>query len=148
MDEPTSSLSSTEVNMLFDIIEELKKDGMAIVYISHHLHEVFKVSDRVTVLRDGKKISTCDISEVTKEQLVEMMVGQKVTDFYKQHAYQDKGKILEVSNLTRYGFIHEVSFQLSKGDRITSYNVCYTKLLRYTNCCFSLSILAIQEPTF
>ncbi len=116
MDEPTSSLSSTEVNMLFDIIEELKKDGMAIVYISHHLHEVFKVSDRVTVLRDGKKISTCDISEVTKEQLVEMMVGQKVTDFYKQHAYQDKGKILEVSNLTRYGFIHEVSFQLSKGE--------------------------------
>ena len=81
MDEPTSALSSAEVKMLFEIIADLKKQGMAIVYISHHLHEVFEVADRVTVLRDGKKITTCDISDVTKEKLVEMMVGQKLLIF-------------------------------------------------------------------
>jgi len=116
MDEPTSALSSAEVSLLFEIIRDLKKQGMAIVYISHHLQEVFEIADRVTVLRDGKKITTCDISDVTKEELVEMMVGQKVTDFYKQHVTNTKGKILEVKNLTHYGFIHEISFDLYKGE--------------------------------
>lgn len=116
MDEPTSALSNKEVNMLFEIIRDLKKQGMAIVYISHHLHEVFEIADRVTVLRDGKKIRTCDISEVTKESLVEMMIGQKVTDFYKQRIINTQGKILEVKNLTHYGFIHDISFDLYKGE--------------------------------
>ncbi len=116
MDEPTSALSTKEVNMLFKIIKDLKKQGMAIVYISHHLHEVFEIADRVTVLRDGKKIRTCDIGEVTNESLVEMMIGQKVTDFYKHHAQHKEGKILEVHNLTHYGFIHDISFDLYKGE--------------------------------
>ncbi|MGI6777317.1 MAG: sugar ABC transporter ATP-binding protein [Acetivibrionales bacterium] len=116
MDEPTSALSNAEVNMLFDIIRDLKKKGMAIVYISHHLHEVFEIADRVTVLRDGKKIATCNICDVTKEKLVEMMVGQKVTEFYKQRKSQTGEKILEVRNLTRYGFVHNISFDLYKGE--------------------------------
>ncbi|HEY5584297.1 MAG TPA: sugar ABC transporter ATP-binding protein [Ruminiclostridium sp.] len=116
MDEPTSALSSAEVSMLFEIIADLKKQGMAIVYISHHLQEVFKIADRVTVMRDGKKITTCDICDVTKEKLVEMMVGQKIADFYKERVANTKGKILEVRNLTHYGFIHEVSFDLYKGE--------------------------------
>jgi len=116
MDEPTSALSNSEVSMLFEIIRDLKKQGMAIVYISHHLHEVFEIADRVTVLRDGKKIATRDISDVTKEKLVEMMIGQKVTDFYKQRTNNPHGKILEVRNLTHYGFIHEISFDLKRGE--------------------------------
>lgn len=116
MDEPTSALSSAEVRMLFEIIADLKKQGMAIVYITHQLYEVFEIADRVTVLRDGKKITTCDISDVTKEELVEMMVGQKVTEFYKQRVTSTQEKILEVKNLTHYGFIHEISFDLYKGE--------------------------------
>ena len=116
MDEPTSALSNAEVKLLFDIIADLKKSGMAIIYISHHLQEVFEVADRVTVLRDGKKIATRDIFDVTKEDLVEMMIGEKVTDFYKTCVTNTKGKILEVKNLTHYGFIHEVSFDLNRGE--------------------------------
>ncbi len=116
MDEPTSALSSREVEMLFDIIEQLKKEGMSIIYISHHLPEVFKVSDKVTVLRDGQLIDTRNIEDVTEEELVEMMVGEKVADFYKETVSHIGEKILTVKNLTRYGFVHDISFDLYHGE--------------------------------
>ncbi len=116
MDEPTSALSNEEVQMLFEIIADLKKQGMAIVYITHHLPEVFEVADRVTVLRDGKRIDTRNVRDVTKEQLVEMMVGQKVADFYKHATFKTENVVLEVQDLTRYGFVHGISFKLYKGE--------------------------------
>jgi ribose transport system ATP-binding protein len=76
MDEPTSALSSTEVTRLFTIIRQLKNQGIAIVYISHHLQEIFDIADRITVMRDGKHVKTCDIGEATSEQIVELMVGR------------------------------------------------------------------------
>jgi len=116
MDEPTSALSSEEVQMLFKIIREIKKQGVAIVYISHHLPEVFEVADRVTVLRDGKKIETREMEDVTKEELVEMMVGRKVEDYLKEKSHSFAEPVLEVRDLTRYGFIHNISFTLHRGE--------------------------------
>lgn len=116
MDEPTSSLSNAEVEMLFGIIKEIKANGVSIIYISHHLPEVFKIADRVTVLRDGEKIATKNIEDVSREELVEMMIGQKVVDFYKDTSAQTVEKILEVKDLTHYGFIHNISFKLFKGE--------------------------------
>lgn len=116
MDEPTSALSSREVDMLFEIIAQLKREGMSIIYISHHLPEVFKVADRVTVLRDGQLIDTKEIEDVTSEELVEMMVGEKVADFYRETASHIGEVVLSVKNLTRYGFVHDISFSLNKGE--------------------------------
>lgn len=116
MDEPTSALSRDEVEILFEIIRELKASGMAVVYISHHLPEVFEIADRVTVMRDGKKIDTCDVCDVTQEQLVEMMVGQKISEFYKKSRSEIGDTVLEVKNLTHYGFVHEASLKLKKGE--------------------------------
>ena len=116
MDEPTSALSSSEVEMLFSIIEDIKNKGVAVVYISHHLPEVFKVADRVTVLRDGRRIDTRPITEVSKESLVEMMIGSKVEEFTRSEAPERNETILKVRRLTRYGFIHEVSFELRRGE--------------------------------
>lgn len=116
MDEPTSALSNEEVKMLFEIIRDIKKQGVAVVYISHHLPEVFEVADRVTVLRDGKKIATREVSDVTPAELVEMMVGQKVEDFYNQKSHHTGEKILEVKDLTHLGFVHNISFDLYKGE--------------------------------
>jgi len=116
MDEPTSSLSRDEVERLFKIIGQLKKAGLAIVYISHHLPEIFRVADRVTVMRDGKKISTSEISDVTPEKLVRMMVGKPMSEFYAKHESRTGGTMIEVKNLTRYGFFHGISFQARKGE--------------------------------
>jgi len=116
MDEPTSSLSRKEVAKLFEIIEQLKKEGLTIIYISHHLPEIFKVCDRVTVMRDGKKISTDKVKDVTPEKLVEMMVGKAVDQFYTGHKTTIGDTVLKVNNLSRYGFFHDVSFELKQGE--------------------------------
>lgn len=116
MDEPTSALSREEVELLFSIIERLKNEGLAIVYISHHLPEVFRIADRVTVLRDGKKIATKPISEVDHQEVVQMMVGKSVAEFYKHASHATAEETLRVENLTRYGFFHELNFSAYKGE--------------------------------
>jgi ribose transport system ATP-binding protein len=113
MDEPTSSLSREEVKLLFGIIDNLKKQGLAIIYISHHLPELFEVADRITIMRDGKKIGTYNIDEVTTKSLVEMMVGRPVDDT----AVEVQNKVfgeekLRVEHLTRHGFFHDISFNV------------------------------------
>ncbi len=116
MDEPTSALASDEVQLLFSIIEEIKAKGVSIVYISHHLKEIFQVADRVTVLRDGKLIGSKPIEEVTKEELVEMMIGRKVSDYEKQEIGENSEVVFEAKNITHYGFVHDISLKLHKGE--------------------------------
>ncbi len=116
MDEPTSALSREEVERLFTIIHNLKKNGLAIVYISHHLPEIFEVADRVTVLRDGKKIGTKDIGGVSSSELVQMMVGKSVTEFYSHTSHTQEKKRLRVEGLSRYGFFHDISFSSFEGE--------------------------------
>jgi len=116
MDEPTSALSREEVERLFTIIANLKQRGMAIVYISHHLPEIFRVADRVTVMRDGKKVGTRDIKEVGREEIVQMMVGRSVKEFYKRRDHKIGDVRLSVRNLSRWGFFHGVDFQAKRGE--------------------------------
>ncbi len=116
MDEPTSALSREEVERLFTIIDTLKKRGLAIVYISHHLPEIFRVADRVTVMRDGKKVDTKNVAEVRREEIVQMMVGRSVKEFYKRHE-RTLGEVrYHVRNLSRWGFFHGVDFDARKGE--------------------------------
>jgi len=116
MDEPTSALSRDDVGRLFEIIRQLKQRGITIIYISHHLKEVFEIADRVTVLRDGRKIDTKSIDEVTPATLVQMMVGQTIDEFYVQRTPTIGAPVLDVRNLTRKGFFHNISFQARKGE--------------------------------
>ena len=96
MDEPTSTLSFSEVKMLYSIIEKLKKQNIAILFISHKLDEVFEVSDRVTVLKDGEYVGCKEIHELDENRLVQMMVGRSVA-YAAQNGESYAGeKILEV----------------------------------------------------
>jgi ribose transport system ATP-binding protein len=116
LDEPTSALSRDEVQRLFAIIRDLKRRGIAIVYISHHLPEVFEIADRVTVLRDGRKTGTYDIADVTPQSLVQRMVGQTIDRFYARRKAKLGDPVLQVEHLTRYGFFHDVSFEIRQGE--------------------------------
>ena len=116
MDEPTAVLSQEEVQRLFKIIRRLKDEGMAIVYISHHLPEIFAIADRITVLRDGRKITTCPTDDTTPQRLVQMMVGQPIDKFYHHREIRIGEMLVRVSHLTRYGFFHDVSFQARLGE--------------------------------
>ena len=116
LDEPTSALSRDEVLRLFSVIRQLREQGLTIVYISHHLPEVFEIADRVTVLRDGKRVDTRSMKEVTPASLVQMMVGQTIDEFYSKRRPTIGGIVLDVRHLTRRGFFHDVSFSARGGE--------------------------------
>ena len=116
MDEPTSSLTREEVERLFDIIRGLRESGLSIIYISHHLSEIFEVADRVTVMRDGKKIGTYGINDVSAEKLAELMVGHTVAEMYSDINIHFGEEIFRAENLWRNGFFHDISFSAKKGE--------------------------------
>ncbi|MBI2301350.1 MAG: sugar ABC transporter ATP-binding protein [Armatimonadetes bacterium] len=116
MDEPTSALGREEVERLFGIIRRLRELGIAIVYISHHLPEVFALADRVTVLRDGRCVGTRAIGEVTSKQVVELMIGGSAASLYARRANPPGEALLRVEDLTRWGFFHHCSFEVRAGE--------------------------------
>lgn len=116
MDEPSAALPENEVQKMFTVVEQLKKQGVAIVYVSHRMKEVFEIADKVTVLRDGKKIATQSISETTESELISMMVGKEVGNLYPEKEYESSGEIvLNVKDLS-LDQDHKVSFQLKQGE--------------------------------
>jgi ABC-type sugar transport system ATPase subunit len=117
MDEPTSALSSEEVQRLFSILRALKEQGLAIVYISHHLAEIFEIADMVTVMRDGRLVDTFPVSETNTAMLVEKMVGEPIQSFYAEgHESTSREEVLRVEDYTRWGFFHHVNFSLHRGE--------------------------------
>lgn len=116
MDEPTSSLSDKEVASLFKMINKLKQNRVAIIYISHKLDELFKITDRITVLRDGKYIDTVETKTTNRDDLISMMVGRKLTELYAKKENAREENVLEVKNLSRKGVFNDVSFNLRKGE--------------------------------
>lgn len=118
MDEPTSSLTEKEVEHLFRIIRKLQQNGVGVIYISHKMEEIKIISDEITILRDGKWISTNDVSKISTEQIISMMVGRDLTERFPKKDNQVKECILEVKNLTALNqpSIKDVSFELYKGE--------------------------------
>jgi ABC-type sugar transport system ATPase subunit len=117
MDEPTSSLSSGEVEQLYKIIEDLLKRGISIIYISHKLKELFSVADRFTVLRDGKFVGSYDKDDMNEDKLISLMVGRKVEVMNRE---ENKGgeEVLRVEGLSKRGNFKDISFSLRAGEII------------------------------
>lgn len=116
MDEPTSSLSENEVDVLFRIIRRLTSHGVAIIYISHKIEEIQKICNRVSVYRDGNYIGTRSIEGIDRDQIVAMVVGRELTSLYPKLETEIGEAVLEVKSLTRYGKFRDVSFSLRKGE--------------------------------
>lgn len=116
MDEPTSSLSDKEVNILFNTVRNLKAQKIGIIYISHRMSELEEIADRVTVLRDGKYIATVDAKEATKEELVSLMVGRELSSYYTKTDTADDEIIMEVQGLSDGKRVKSVDFTLKKGE--------------------------------
>lgn len=116
MDEPTSAITEKEAAVLFAQIERLKKQGVAIIYISHKMDEIFRISDTITVLRDGQWIGTKPAKELDNDMLIKMMVGRELTDIYPKDPVEIGDVILEVKNLSRGKKVQDASFSLRKGE--------------------------------
>ena len=116
MDEPSATLTQKELDALFDIIRDLKKKGVSVIYISHRMEEIFEICDSATVMRDGRIIGTKPISELDHDSVVEMMVGREVSNTYPKRDTQPGEEVLRVEHLKRKDREQDVSFSLRRGE--------------------------------
>lgn len=123
MDEPTSSLSESEVKSLFEMIEKLKKNGIGIIYISHKLEEIFTITDRVCVMRDGGYVGTIITKESDRETLVSMMVGRTLDSYYTRTFNEPGEVVFEVKNINSGIRVKDCSFQVRKGEILGFYGL-------------------------
>jgi rhamnose transport system ATP-binding protein len=125
MDEPSASLSDHEVQRLFGIARSLRDQGVAVLYISHRLEEIFALADTVTVMRDGKHISTRPVTEVTQGSMIAEMVGRDMAGRFAREPSKDTGEtLITVSNLARTGVFRDISFTVNRGEI-----VCFSGLV-------------------
>jgi rhamnose transport system ATP-binding protein len=116
MDEPTAALSSREVEQLFRIVRDLRRRGVAVLFVSHRLEEVFALADQVTVLRDGRHVITAPAGELDAATLIRHMVGRELGDLFPKETAEIGDPLLEVRGLTREGVFRDVSFALRRGE--------------------------------
>ena len=116
MDEPTSSLTDRETEILMNVIRNLRDQGVTVVFISHRLSELFEISDRITVLRDGECVGTIGTKDCTEPQLVNMMVGRTLDDIYPKGNAQIGEAVLEAKHLNAGKMVQDVSFTLHRGE--------------------------------
>jgi ribose transport system ATP-binding protein len=116
MDEPTAALGEEEVEALFQIVNSLKAQGIVIIFITHRLEEMFRVADRVVILRDGRRVGELPIAEATTDRVIQLMVGRALTDIFQKEAAAIAAPVLEVKGLTRRGAVKDVSFTLRRGE--------------------------------
>ena len=116
MDEPTSSLSDAEVEILYEMIRVLKKKAVAVIYISHRLNELYDITDRITVLRDGESVGTVVTKETKRQQLISMMVGRDLSSYYTKTDNVVNETVLKVTDLSDGNKVKRVNFDLKKGE--------------------------------
>lgn len=148
MDEPTSSLSSQEVEILYDMIRILKKKDVAIIYISHRLNELYDITERITVLRDGECVGTVVTKETKRADLIKMMVGRDLSSYYtKSDTVQDE-IVLSVSHLADGDKVKDVNFDLKKGEILGIAGLVGAGRSEAVECIFGLSKRTEGSITF
>lgn len=115
LDEPTASLSRSDINRLFSFVKSLKKTGASFIYISHHLEEVFEICDRVTVVRDGKLVGTENVTDINVAELIMMMVGEDVAEYSRDSTCTDE-VVFVLENLARRGYYEDINMEIRKGE--------------------------------
>ena len=116
LDEPTAVLSSNEAEQLFDLLEKLRDSGVAIVYISHRMEEIFRITDRITVLKDGEYVATVNTAEIEEKALVNMMIGRDLKSYFPHRDSKIGDVIFEVKNISQKDIVNDVSFKVRAGE--------------------------------
>lgn len=115
LDEPTSSLTDDEVDRLFDLVRKLRSEGVALIYVSHRLNEIKRLCDRVAILRDGKLVTVRQVSEITENEIVQLMVGRELSDVFHRNVVEDDRRVLEVKNL-HSNWHRDINFHINAGE--------------------------------
>jgi ribose transport system ATP-binding protein len=116
LDEPTSSLTQQDTNLMFSVLKKLKEQGVGIIYISHRLDELFQIGDRITVLRDGRKIDTLEINKTEMSAIIRMMVGRDISEMYPKEPADIGEEAFRLENITRKGKCQNINLFVRKGE--------------------------------
>ncbi len=116
MDEPTSALTEQEIRILFGVIRRLQAKGVSVIYISHRLEELFEIGDRVTILRDGRSVGSRAVADVSRSELVRLMVNRELTEQFPKQRARKGAEVLRVESLGRQGILKDISFSLHAGE--------------------------------
>lgn len=145
MDEPTSSISDKEVHFLFETMRNLTAKGVGIIYISHKMSELTEICDRVTVMRDGEYVGTREVKQTGKDELIAMMVGRELTNYYTRE-YKEQGKeILRCENISDGKLAQDVSFKVHKGEIVGFAGLIGAGRSEVMKCIFGLSAKSTGE---
>ncbi len=142
MDEPTAALSQKEIEELYELVEVLKKQGKAILFISHKFDEIFRISDRYTVFRDGQFVGAGDMADVTESDLVQMMVGRSVDQIYPKRAAHIGAEVMKVVGYCHPTEFEDITFDLRRGEILGFYG-----LVGAGRSEFMQSLIGITKPT-
>ncbi|MGE5073147.1 MAG: sugar ABC transporter ATP-binding protein [Anaerolineae bacterium] len=145
LDEPSAVLSQEELKRLFDLIGRLKQESALILYISHRLDEVFHIADRITVLKDGERIGTVRPQETDENQLIRMMVGRTLGEFYPKRANKPGAELLSVHGLTRLGEFSDISFSLRAGEILGLFGLVGSGRTQVARCIFGADRVTAGE---
>lgn len=138
MDEPSSAISEQEVQKLFELIRELKSRGITVILITHKLEEVFAAADMVTVMRDGKAVSTSPIGDITRELMISQMVGREISGIYFKENHTTGETLLDVRGLTKKNSFSDVSFSLREGEVLGFAGIVGSGRTEVMRCIFGL----------
>ena len=116
MDEPTTALSDRETDRLFEVVRQLRSEGMAIIYISHRMAEIYAMADRLSVFRDGEYVGELTRPEFSSERIIEMMVGRKLEDLYPEKTHAPGDVVLRVRNMSDKELVKNASFEIRAGE--------------------------------
>ena len=145
MDEPTASLTDKETEVLFDTIRRLKSQGIGIIYISHRMSELFEITDRVTIMRDGQYVGTVNTRETTRDHLIAMMVGRELTQLYFKDEVKPGKVVIEVKDLVNLPFVNGVSFSIREGEIVGMSGLVGAGRSETAHCIFGLDKLQSGE---
>ena len=145
MDEPTGAISEDDTRRLFELIAALKKQNVAIVYISHRMAEIYEIADQITILRDGQHILSEDVANITEKELVRAMVGRELNDIFNRQKADIGDVVLDVKNISREGVLEPISFQVRAGEVLGFSGLIGAGRTEIMRCIFGLDKMTTGE---
>jgi ribose transport system ATP-binding protein len=149
LDEPTASLTERETERLFTLLRQARGEGISIIYITHRMNEIWRIADRITVLRDGRRIGTYDVDEIGEERLLELMTGRAISEIFPTVRYAPGETLLEVERLsTLTGSVRDVSLRVRAGEIVGIAGLVGSGKSELARACFGLVGIAGGEVSF
>ena len=148
LDEPTSSLTNSEIKILFDIVRRLQKEGVAVIFITHRMDEIYEICTSLMVMRDGERILKCPIDKISRTEVIHQMLGRNMEEQYAHRAHQKGDLLLRVQGLSTADKLHDISFEVHRGELVGLYGLLGSGRTEVLRCIFGLDPFTEGKLTY